>query len=141
MSCPSCFIDPSFSDRLGEDIGYLASEITMSDEERIQLMMMVKEKMITVEEALARVGTPSPTLFSVPPTPIPPLLSRLLLGQTDRPPPPPPHTGPGGDLHPTHSLTPAPSLQRGLDWLQAYHLSCFIPQAPYPDFTKMTYSY
>ncbi|KAI7789290.1 putative SAM and SH3 domain-containing protein 1-like, partial [Triplophysa rosa] len=26
----------------------------MSDEERIQLMMMVKEKMITVEEALAR---------------------------------------------------------------------------------------
>lgn len=40
---------------LGEDIGYVASEITMSDEERIQLMMMVKEKMITVEEALARV--------------------------------------------------------------------------------------
>ena len=39
----------------GEDIGYVASEITMSDEERIQLMMMVKEKMITVEEALARV--------------------------------------------------------------------------------------
>uniref|UniRef100_A0A8C9TCV3 SAM and SH3 domain containing 1 n=1 Tax=Scleropages formosus TaxID=113540 RepID=A0A8C9TCV3_SCLFO len=38
----------------GEDIGYLASEITMSDEERIQLMMMVKERMITVEEALAR---------------------------------------------------------------------------------------
>nr|XP_055042807.1 SAM and SH3 domain-containing protein 1a isoform X2 [Misgurnus anguillicaudatus] len=38
----------------GEDVGYLASEITMSDEERIQLMMMVKEKMITVEEALAR---------------------------------------------------------------------------------------
>ncbi|XP_077598285.1 SAM and SH3 domain-containing protein 1a isoform X3 [Stigmatopora nigra] len=37
-----------------EDIGYVASEITMSDEERIQLMMMVKEKMITVEEALAR---------------------------------------------------------------------------------------
>lgn len=33
----------------------MASEITMSDEERIQLMMMVKEKMITVEEALARV--------------------------------------------------------------------------------------
>ncbi|XP_064814846.1 SAM and SH3 domain-containing protein 1-like [Oncorhynchus masou masou] len=55
----------------GEDIGYVASEITMSDEERIQLMMMVKEKMITVEEALARVGTPSPTLFPVPPTPIP----------------------------------------------------------------------
>lgn len=27
----------------------------MSDEERIQLMMMVKEKMITIEEALARV--------------------------------------------------------------------------------------
>ncbi|XP_064412034.1 SAM and SH3 domain-containing protein 1a isoform X2 [Latimeria chalumnae] len=38
----------------GEDIGYVASEITMSDEERIQLMMMVKEKMITIEEALAR---------------------------------------------------------------------------------------
>uniref|UniRef100_A0A673JNA4 SAM and SH3 domain-containing protein 1-like n=1 Tax=Sinocyclocheilus rhinocerous TaxID=307959 RepID=A0A673JNA4_9TELE len=38
----------------GEDIGYVASEITMSDEERMQLMMMVKEKMITVEEALAR---------------------------------------------------------------------------------------
>ncbi|XP_029105815.1 SAM and SH3 domain-containing protein 1a isoform X7 [Scleropages formosus] len=38
----------------GEDVGYIASEITMSDEERIQLMMMVKEKMITVEEALAR---------------------------------------------------------------------------------------
>uniref|UniRef100_A0A670Z3K0 SAM and SH3 domain-containing protein 1 n=1 Tax=Pseudonaja textilis TaxID=8673 RepID=A0A670Z3K0_PSETE len=31
-----------------------SSEITMSDEERIQLMMMVKEKMITIEEALAR---------------------------------------------------------------------------------------
>lgn len=41
----------------GEDIGYVASEITMSDEERIQLMMMVKEKMITIEEALARVGS------------------------------------------------------------------------------------
>jgi len=40
----------------GEDVGYVASEITMSDEERIQLMMMVKEKMITVEEALARVN-------------------------------------------------------------------------------------
>lgn len=40
---------------LGEDVGYVASEITMSDEERIQLMMMVKEKMITIEEALARV--------------------------------------------------------------------------------------
>ncbi|XP_026142389.1 SAM and SH3 domain-containing protein 1-like isoform X2 [Carassius auratus] len=38
----------------GEDLGFVASEITMSDEERIQLMMMVKEKMITVEEALAR---------------------------------------------------------------------------------------
>ncbi|XP_028858284.1 SAM and SH3 domain-containing protein 1a isoform X2 [Denticeps clupeoides] len=38
----------------GEDVGYVASEITMSDEERIQLMMMVKERMITVEEALAR---------------------------------------------------------------------------------------
>lgn len=40
---------------IGEDLGFVASEITMSDEERIQLMMMVKEKMITVEEALARV--------------------------------------------------------------------------------------
>ncbi|NXL45818.1 SASH1 protein, partial [Podilymbus podiceps] len=40
----------------GEDVGYVASEITMSDEERIQLMMMVKEKMITIEEALARRG-------------------------------------------------------------------------------------
>lgn len=39
----------------GEDIGFVASDITMSDEERIQLMMMVKEKMISVEEALARV--------------------------------------------------------------------------------------
>ncbi|XP_066867083.1 SAM and SH3 domain-containing protein 1 isoform X1 [Kogia breviceps] len=38
----------------GEDVGYVASEITMSDEERIQLMLMVKEKMITIEEALAR---------------------------------------------------------------------------------------
>ncbi|XP_030627434.1 SAM and SH3 domain-containing protein 1a isoform X1 [Chanos chanos] len=38
----------------GEDLGFVASEITMSDEERIQLMNMVKEKMITVEEALAR---------------------------------------------------------------------------------------
>ncbi|XP_052009614.1 SAM and SH3 domain-containing protein 1-like isoform X2 [Xyrauchen texanus] len=38
----------------GEDPGFVASEITMSDEERIQLMTMVKEKMITVEEALAR---------------------------------------------------------------------------------------
>lgn len=37
-------------------MGYVASEITMSDEERIQLMMMVKEKMITIEEALARVS-------------------------------------------------------------------------------------
>uniref|UniRef100_A0A3Q4HEM8 SAM and SH3 domain containing 1a n=1 Tax=Neolamprologus brichardi TaxID=32507 RepID=A0A3Q4HEM8_NEOBR len=34
--------------------GLCGSIITMSDEERIQLMMMVKEKMITVEEALAR---------------------------------------------------------------------------------------
>ncbi|XP_028981550.2 SAM and SH3 domain-containing protein 1 isoform X2 [Esox lucius] len=38
----------------GEDVGFVASDITMSDEERIQLMMMVKEKMISVEEALAR---------------------------------------------------------------------------------------
>lgn len=102
MSCPSCFIDPSFSDRLGEDIGYLASEITMSDEERIQLMMMVKEKMITVEEALARVGTPLPTLYPLPP------LSLSSPGcswgrQTD------PHPGPGEDLHPTLKLTPSSS--------------------------------
>lgn len=54
----------------GEDIGYVASEITMSDEERIQLMMMVKEKMITVEEALARVG--SPTDFIHPPSSLDP---------------------------------------------------------------------
>ncbi|KAL2098873.1 hypothetical protein ACEWY4_005353 [Coilia grayii] len=40
--------------KAGEDLGFVASEITMSDEERIQLMMMVKERMITVEEALAR---------------------------------------------------------------------------------------
>ena len=56
----------------GEDIGYVASEITMSDEERIQLMMMVKEKMITVEEALARVGRPLSFLLSlllIPPKP------------------------------------------------------------------------
>ncbi|XP_030644395.1 SAM and SH3 domain-containing protein 1 [Chanos chanos] len=38
----------------GDDLGFVASEITMSDEERIQLMMMVKERMITVEEAVAR---------------------------------------------------------------------------------------
>lgn len=38
----------------GDDIGFVASEITMSDEERIQLMMMVKENMISIEEALAR---------------------------------------------------------------------------------------
>lgn len=56
----------------GEDIGYVASEITMSDEERIQLMMMVKEKMITIEEALARVGSLSdfmPHLLHIPPPP------------------------------------------------------------------------
>lgn len=41
-------------------MGYVASEITMSDEERIQLMMMVKEKMITIEEALARVRVRTP---------------------------------------------------------------------------------
>ncbi|KAK0132715.1 SAM and SH3 domain-containing protein 1 [Merluccius polli] len=40
--------------RVGDDVGFVASEITMSDEERIQLMMMVKENMISVEEALAR---------------------------------------------------------------------------------------
>lgn len=58
----------------GEDIGYVASEITMSDEERIQLMMMVKEKMITVEEALARVGGLTP--YRTPP---PPALGPSLL--------------------------------------------------------------
>lgn len=61
----------------GEDIGYVASEITMSDEERIQLMMMVKEKMITVEEALARVGSPTDLLphllHSLPPPSLYPL--------------------------------------------------------------------
>lgn len=40
--------------KAGDDVGFVASEITMSDEERIQLMMMVKENMISVEEALAR---------------------------------------------------------------------------------------
>lgn len=49
------FIPVLYLQFLGEDVGYVASEITMSDEERIQLMMMVKEKMITIEEALARV--------------------------------------------------------------------------------------
>uniref|UniRef100_A0A674MLZ6 SAM and SH3 domain containing 1a n=1 Tax=Takifugu rubripes TaxID=31033 RepID=A0A674MLZ6_TAKRU len=48
----ACLLPPLHT--LGDDIGYVASEITMSDEERIQLMMMVKEKMITIEEALAR---------------------------------------------------------------------------------------
>ncbi|XP_047466600.1 SAM and SH3 domain-containing protein 1-like isoform X2 [Mugil cephalus] len=38
----------------GDDVGFVASEITMSDEERIQLMVMVKENMISIEEALAR---------------------------------------------------------------------------------------
>lgn len=42
----------------GDDVGFVASEITMSDEERIQLMMMVKENMISIEEALARVWSP-----------------------------------------------------------------------------------
>ncbi|XP_038661142.1 SAM and SH3 domain-containing protein 1a isoform X2 [Scyliorhinus canicula] len=38
----------------GEDVGFVASEITMSDKDRIELMMMVKDKMITIEEALAK---------------------------------------------------------------------------------------
>ncbi|XP_043552401.1 SAM and SH3 domain-containing protein 1a isoform X2 [Chiloscyllium plagiosum] len=38
----------------GDDVGFVASEITMSDEDRIELMMMVKEKMITIEEALVK---------------------------------------------------------------------------------------
>ncbi|XP_037097095.1 SAM and SH3 domain-containing protein 1 isoform X1 [Syngnathus acus] len=38
----------------GDLVGFVASEITMSDEERIQLMTMVKENMISIEEALAR---------------------------------------------------------------------------------------
>ncbi|KAJ0062907.1 hypothetical protein NL108_008212 [Boleophthalmus pectinirostris] len=38
----------------GDDVGFVASEVTMGDEERIQLMMMVKENMISIEEALAR---------------------------------------------------------------------------------------
>ncbi|XP_041828352.1 SAM and SH3 domain-containing protein 1 isoform X2 [Melanotaenia boesemani] len=38
----------------GDGVGFVASDITMSDEERIQLMMMVKENMISIEEALAR---------------------------------------------------------------------------------------
>uniref|UniRef100_A0A3Q3AWF6 Sterile alpha motif domain-containing protein 5 n=1 Tax=Kryptolebias marmoratus TaxID=37003 RepID=A0A3Q3AWF6_KRYMA len=37
-----------------DNVGFVASEITMGDEERIQLMMMVKENMISIEEALAR---------------------------------------------------------------------------------------
>lgn len=45
-----------FCDLTGDDVGFVASEITMSDEERIQLMTMVKENMISIEEALARVG-------------------------------------------------------------------------------------
>ncbi|CAL8293075.1 unnamed protein product, partial [Arctogadus glacialis] len=45
---------PRQPSRVGDDVGFVASEITMSDEERIQLMMMVKENMISVEEALAR---------------------------------------------------------------------------------------
>lgn len=44
-----------FFDLTGDDVGFVASEITMSDEERIQLMTMVKENMISIEEALARV--------------------------------------------------------------------------------------
>lgn len=59
----------------GDDIGYVASEITMSDEERIQLMMMVKEKMITIEEALARVGS-SRGLTCSSPSPPPPSAPR-----------------------------------------------------------------
>lgn len=47
----------------GDDVGFVASEITMSDEERIQLMMMVKENMISIEEALARVPCPSKILY------------------------------------------------------------------------------
>lgn len=43
----------------GDDVGFVASEITMSDEERIQLMTMVKENMISIEEALARVSSHS----------------------------------------------------------------------------------
>lgn len=46
----------------GDDVGFVASEITMSDEERIQLMTMVKENMISIEEALARVRCPHKTL-------------------------------------------------------------------------------
>lgn len=46
----------------GDDVGFVASEITMSDEERIQLMTMVKENMISIEEALARVCCHSQSL-------------------------------------------------------------------------------
>lgn len=74
----------------GEDIGYVASEITMSDEERIQLMMMVKEKMITVEEALARVGDLTPIL--TPPPPNRPTFQDH--PSLCRPPPPQPPTPP-----------------------------------------------
>lgn len=52
----SCHISTFFFTLTGDDgVGFVASEITMSDEERIQLMMMVKENMISIEEALARV--------------------------------------------------------------------------------------
>lgn len=46
----------------GDDVGFVASEITMSDEERIQLMMMVKENMISIEEALGRVWELAPKI-------------------------------------------------------------------------------
>ncbi|KAK2826568.1 hypothetical protein Q5P01_020782 [Channa striata] len=63
----------------GDDVGFVASEITMSDEERIQLMMMVKENMISIEEALARLkefevqnrqtGRTNPTEWTDPSSP------------------------------------------------------------------------
>ncbi|XP_070834990.1 SAM and SH3 domain-containing protein 1 isoform X1 [Chaetodon trifascialis] len=65
----------------GDDVGFVASEITMSDEERIQLMMMVKENMISIEEALARLKEfeiqnrltcrPDPTEWTDPSGPTP----------------------------------------------------------------------
>ncbi|CAB1343254.1 unnamed protein product [Coregonus sp. 'balchen'] len=121
----------------GEDIGYVASEITMSDEERIQLMMMVKEKMITVEEALARVGTPSPTRFPVPPTPTPPSPLQAPPGSYRQTPiqglegtPTPPY--------PQLTPAPAPSLQRCLDWLQLKEYESHSRQSSSTDTAEWT---
>ena len=36
-------------------VGFVASEITMSDDDRIELMTLVKERRLTIEQALHRV--------------------------------------------------------------------------------------